>query len=88
MSQRRPGKAITVGQLQNEWASLVSKATDEIVVGRGKTVEELAAEIGVAPQTMVYRLKKLIAAGKVKRIGVRPSRGRAVVYEIVGKGKP
>ncbi len=77
MSRRK----ITVDDLRQEWASLMQ--SQPVVPTAGKTATELASEFGISVGMARNRIRKLLAEGRLRMIGVRPGKGHADVYEVV-----
>ena len=75
---------ITEAELRSEWDRLMPLARRQ--TAEGKTCRELA-ELWRCPRGMVEeQVKALLAAGKLRQIGVRPGTGHAAAYELV-RGK-
>jgi DNA-binding transcriptional ArsR family regulator len=75
-------RTITETDLRQAWADLLGPRQPLIAKG-GITVTELAARGDESETTIRRRMRALVAAGKVRLIGVRPGSARAAVYEIV-----
>jgi hypothetical protein len=77
-------RTINETDLRQAWADLLAPR-QPLVTGRGQTIAEMVALSGESETTVRRRVRSLIAAGKVRQIGVRPGSSRAAVYQIVAK---
>jgi len=77
-------RTITERQVREAWARL-APPRPTVVGGRGMTVDELADLWGVCRTTARMRLRALLRAGRVEKIGVRPGQNGASVYELRGE---
>lgn len=75
----RGAKTITEDQLRDEWAALSGPPR---IPSAGKTIKQLAADWGMTEPQVRGRVQKLIAQGKLRVLGRRPT-GLDVVYDLV-----
>jgi len=80
-------KKITEDAIKAEWDRLLAP-TEPFVDDRGKTVNEIADMMNVSRPTAEYRVRSLVRAGQVACIGVRSTRDRSKVYDIVKPSSP
>lgn len=75
-------RTITETDVRQAWAELLAPP-QPLVPARGRTIAEMAALSGESETTVRRRVRTLLAAGRIRQIGVRPGHSRAVVYEII-----
>jgi hypothetical protein len=84
-------RTITESQVREAWVELLAPE-QPFVSGRGWTVREIIetyarcpslAAVAESEMTIRRKVRRLVALGRVRQIGVRPTRPRAAVYEVV-----
>ncbi|MCG3178625.1 MAG: hypothetical protein BIFFINMI_00953 [Phycisphaerae bacterium] len=74
---------ITEADVRQAWAELLAPQ-HPLVPARGQTIAQMVAFSGESETTVRRRVRTLLAAGRIRQIGVRPGHSRAAVYEIAG----
>jgi len=74
-------RSISEVDVREAWAEIIGPQ-EPVIPGAGRTVAELAREWGCSPATASRKMAAALAAGKVRKIGVRPGPCRAAVYEV------
>ncbi len=80
MSRKRP--RLTEEQVRREWEAIITRAS--IPIGTGHTVLDLVQKYQISETTARRRIRKAMADGKVRRIGIRNG---AVVYDLLRNDK-
>ena len=73
---------ITEDEIRSEWDRLLAPK-EPFVDDRGKTINEIAEMMGTSRPTAEHKVRQLVRSGQMACIGVRSTRDRSKVYEIV-----